>query len=153
VWHRYESSSYFSIDRESTSPSIIAAVLLSFGVLTIVPTIITASAPESDLLTANNINNLANNPSIGKQIIGSQDECKNNYNDNKKDHDTTCSSQGSYDPTTIPMPIPNNNEKIKTNPDVSSHDDKNILDKNNNNDNKDSKGKDTTTTTLRFPFP
>jgi hypothetical protein len=151
VWHRYESSSCFSLDRASIPPSIIAVVLLSFGIMA-VPTIITASALESDLLTANNTNNLAISPSIGRQIIGSQDECKNNYNDNKKDHDTTCSSQSSYDPTTIPMPIPNNNEKIKTNPDVGSHDDKNNLDKNNNNDNKDSKGKDTTTT-LRFPFP
>jgi hypothetical protein len=152
VCHRYESSSYFSIDIALTAPSIIAAVLLSFVVLT-VPTIIKASALESGMLTANNTNNLAINLSIGKQIIGSQDECKSNYNDNKKDDDTTCSSQGSYDPTTIPMPSPNYNEKIKTNPDVSSHDEKNNLDKNNNNDNRDSKGRDTTTTTIRFPFP
>jgi len=131
----------------------IAALLLSFGALAIVPTINTVSALESDTPLANNTNSVANNHSIGKQIAGSQSN-KNNNND------TTTNSDHSLREYSIilPFPIPiDENKKTQTSHDGSTNnDDKSNASphKNNNNENKDSKLKDTTKKTpLLLPFP
>jgi hypothetical protein len=156
IWHYYydKSRCYFSINRLMTASRItIAALLLSFGALAIVPTINTVSALESDTPLANNTNSIANNHSIGKQIAGSQS--------NKKDNnDTTTNSDHSLREYSIilPFPIPiDENKKTQTSHDGSTNnDDKSNASphKNNNNDNKDSKLKDTTKKTpLLLPFP
>ena len=156
IWHYYydKSRCYFSINRLMTASRItIAALLLSFGALAIVPTINTVSALESDTPLANNTNSVANNHSIGKQIAGSQSN-KNNNND------TTTNSDHSLREYSIilPFPIPiDENKKTQTSHDGSTNnDDKSNASphKNNNNENKDSKLKDTTKKTpLLLPFP
>jgi hypothetical protein len=156
IWHYYydKSRCYFSINRLMTASRItIAALLLSFGALAIVPTISTVSALESDTPLANNTNSIANNHSIGKQIAGSQSN-KNNNND------TTTNSDHSLREYSIilPFPIPiDENKKTQTSHDGSTNNDDNSNaspHKNNNNDNKDSKLKDTTKKSpLLLPFP
>jgi len=131
----------------------IAALLLSFGALAIVPTINTVSALESDTPLANNTNSVANNHSIGKQIAGSQSN-KNNNNDTSTNSDHSLREYSII----LPFPIPiDENKKTQTSHDGSTNnDDKSNASphKNNNNDNKDSKLKDTTKKTpLLLPFP
>jgi hypothetical protein len=132
---------------------IATALLLSFGLLTVIsPTISTVSAaPDSNTSAANNTNSLVTNKGIDKQTVGSQDD------NSKNDGPTTSSQSSQMDPTTLPFPIPTDHtKKIKTNPVTSSQEkDKDNSDQNNdnNNGNKDSKGKDTATTPLRLPFP
>jgi hypothetical protein len=161
IWHYYydKSRCYFSINRLMTASRItIAALLLSFGALAIVPTIHTVSALESDTPLANNTNNVANNHSIGKQTAGSQEYKKSNPN--KNNNDTTTNSDHSLREYSIILPFPistDNDKKTQTSLDRSiNNDDKGNASpvKNNNNDNKDSKLKDTTKKTpLLLPFP
>jgi len=156
IWHYYydKSRCYFSINRLMTASRItIAALLLSFGALAIVPTISTVSALESDTPLANNTNSVANNHSIGKQIAGSQSN-KNNNNDTSTNSDHSLREYSII----LPFPIPiDENKKTQTSHDGSTNnDDKSNASphKNNNNDNKDSKLKDTTKKTpLLLPFP
>ena len=156
IWHYYydKSRCYFSINRLMTASRItIAALLLSFGALAIVPTINTVSALESDTPLANNTNSIANNHSIGKQIAGSQSN-KNNNNDTSTNSDHSLREYSII----LPFPIPiDENKKTQTSHDGSTNnDDKSNASphKNNNNDNKDSKLKDTTKKTpLLLPFP
>jgi hypothetical protein len=156
IWHYYydKSRCYFSINRLMTASRItIAALLLSFGALAIVPTISTVSALESDTPLANNTNSIANNHSIGKQIAGSQSN-KNNNNDTSTNSDHSLREYSII----LPFPIPiDENKKTQTSHDGSTNnDDKSNASphKNNNNDNKDSKLKDTTKKTpLLLPFP
>jgi hypothetical protein len=156
IWHYYydKSRCYFSINRLMTASRItIAALLLSFGALAVVPTINTVSALESDTPLANNTNSVANNHSIGKQIAGSQSN-KNNNNDTSTNSDHSLREYSII----LPFPIPiDENKKTQTSHDGSTNnDDKSNASphKNNNNDNKDSKLKDTTKKTpLLLPFP
>ena len=156
IWHYYydKSRCYFSINRLMTASRItIAALLLSFGALAIVPTISTVSALGSDTPLANNTNGIANNHSIGKQIAGSQSN-KNNSNDTTTNSDHRLREYSII----LPFPIPiDENKKTQTSHDGSTNnDDKSNASphKNNNNDNKDSKLKDTTKKTpLLLPFP
>lgn len=156
IWHYYydKSRCYFSLNRLMTASRItIAALLLSFGALAIVPTISTVSALESDTPLANNTNSIANNHSIGKQIAGSQSN-KNNNNDTSTNSDHSLREYSII----LPFPIPiDENKKTQTSHDGSTNnDDKSNASphKNNNNDNKDSKLKDTTKKTpLLLPFP
>ena len=162
IWHYYydKSRCYFSINTLMTASRItIAALLLSFGALAIIPTINTVSALENDIPLANNTNSVANNHSIGKQIAGSQSYSKSNPNMNNN-NDTTTNSDHSLREYSIilPFPIPiDENKKTQTSHDGSTNnDDKSNASphKNNNNDNKDSKLKDTTKKTpLLLPFP
>jgi hypothetical protein len=143
--------------------SIIASVLLlSLGVLTVIPQTITTviAAPDNNTSPTDNPNSLVNKNGIDKQTVGSQKEDKTDQNDNKdnsKNDGSSTSSQQNFDPTTLPFPIPSDHsKKIKTNHDSGSHvkDKHNSNGNNYNNHNENSKGKDKTTTTpLRLPFP
>lgn len=136
----------------------IAALLLSFVALAIVPTINTASALESDTPLANNTNSVTNNHNIGKQTAGSQGYSKSNPN--QTNNDITINSDHSLREYSIILPFPistDNDKKTQTSHDGSTNnDDKSNASphKNNNNDNKDSKLKDTAKKTpLLLPFP
>lgn len=136
IWHYYydKSRCYFSINRLMTASRItIAALLLSFGALAIVPTINTVSALESDTPLANNTNSVANNHSIT----------------------TTTNSDHSLREYSIILPFPisiDENKKTQTSHDGSTNND----DKSNASPHniEDSKLKDTTKKTpLLLPFP